>query len=217
MPKYSAAHAHCHTKNFGTPDPTSVSEERQEFQDGISLILEHQEKIISCPDYFFCPLSFANCTVCSRFANLLVAPLRLGHIIVGWRHGNLVESCPQCQGKCLVTSFGGHNGIYWWRGLCLQCRQWCKAECGSCTQNDRQRFVSRMLKRVPEQLQEDDSICLQVLIGELRVGKTRNSESPVMELYLSEFRPKRTVSLELLSDDGQADSGAEQSKGEVVC
>jgi len=90
---------------------------------------------------------------------VLSGPIRLGQLVVGWRHGSLTDQCPDCEGKVLITEFGSHlkSGRHWWAGLCLECRQWVSS---SSPHNEkfqrRLKTASRILERSPDQFVQDE-------------------------------------------------------------
>lgn len=93
----------------------------QVFTAAIDQVLDKEESILSCPDYFFTPLSFASCSWPYVGGS---GPLCLGYLMLGWKVGLLIEDCPKCREKALVTSFGGSplSGSNSWTGFCTKCR-----------------------------------------------------------------------------------------------
>ncbi len=88
----------------------------------IDLLLQYRKTILNCGDYFFCHLPFA----AASFPYLQGdGPLVLGHLVFGWEQNILIEQCPACERKVLITSFAGSplSGSNSWTGLCLSCRQ----------------------------------------------------------------------------------------------
>jgi hypothetical protein len=98
-----------------------ASLEEKLFFDNLPLILDHAQIIVENREYFFCPLAFCWCSL------LWIAgggPLCLGHLLLGWSAGVLTEPCSDCNGRVLVTSFGGSplSGSNSWSGYCVGCR-----------------------------------------------------------------------------------------------
>jgi hypothetical protein len=95
--------------------------EFQTFSQNLQLLLDKQEEILSCPDYFFTPLSFAGCSWPYIGGG---GPLCLGYLLLGWSSELLIEPCPGCKGKALVTFFGGSplSGCCGWSGFCVDCQ-----------------------------------------------------------------------------------------------
>ena len=95
--------------------------EFQTFWENHRLLLDKQEEILSCPDYFFTPLSFAGCSWPYVGGG---GPLCLGYLLLCWRSGLLVEPCPRCGGNAMVTFFGGSplSGSCGWSGFCIDCQ-----------------------------------------------------------------------------------------------
>ncbi len=94
----------------------------QLFSQKIELLLQHQQSILRCSDYFFCHPAFANTSWPYVSGD---GPLQLGGLLLGWRGNILIARCLNCDGKVLITSFAGSlgTGSNTWTGLCLCCRQ----------------------------------------------------------------------------------------------
>ena len=98
--------------------PSSNSEEAfLLFSENLDLIRANEKTILECAEYFFCDIPFASCSWPYVGGD---GPLCLGYLLLGWKDGLLVEPCPGCGGKCLVTSFGGSplSGSNSWSGIC---------------------------------------------------------------------------------------------------
>jgi hypothetical protein len=95
--------------------------EFQTFSQNHRLLLDKQEEILSCPDYFYTPLAFAGCSWPYIGGG---GPLCMGYLLLGWQSGLLIEPCPGCGGKALVTFFGGSplSGSCGWSGFCMDCQ-----------------------------------------------------------------------------------------------
>jgi hypothetical protein len=102
-------------------DREKRAQEEQFFCDNLQLMLDRGQDILANSEYFFCPLSFAWC------AFLWIGgggPLCLGHLLLGWNEGILIEPCPDCNSRVFVTSFSGSplSGSNSWSGFCIGCR-----------------------------------------------------------------------------------------------
>lgn len=137
-----------------TPE-NSGEEEREDaqrlFRENLSLVLSYQQDIISCSEYFFCPLPIAWCSV------LFIAgsgPLCLGYLLLGWSNGTLTEQCVACGGTVLITCFGGSmlSGSNWCFGLCRDCGQSQKSHSAPTVFKDRVDFVLAARKQFPHEL-----------------------------------------------------------------
>jgi hypothetical protein len=108
-----------HSRGY-VPENIETAHEKALFLENLSLILQHQQQILACPQYFFCTPSFAWCSWPYVGGD---GPIPLGYLLLGWSHGLLTEPCPSCQGRALVTSFGGSplSGSCAWTGLCQNC------------------------------------------------------------------------------------------------
>lgn len=89
------------------------------FQD-IELLVEHADEIIARAEYFHCPLAFAYCGWPYVGGG---GPLALGHLLIGWREGCLIDECPGCGGDLWIFRFAGSplSGGNWHRGFCRSC------------------------------------------------------------------------------------------------
>jgi len=150
----SKTRSYCREFRTENVDPYVKTVELRLFQDNIYLILKHQLAIMSCSDYFFCRPSFSHCSIGALGATVLAGPIRLGQLVIGWRHGSLIEQCPRCEGKVLITKFGSllNSGRNWWTGLCLECQQWVGSFSSQQDKFQRRlKTASRILKRLPDQ------------------------------------------------------------------
>lgn len=127
-----------------------ISREEQLFCDNLQLLLEHSQDILDRGEYFFCPLSFAWCSLLYLGSS---GPLSLGQLILGWEDGILLEPCPDCGGKVLVTTYGGSilSGSNGWGGFCMGCSSY-KSHRGSVHKpfSKRAEFASAVRKKFPE-------------------------------------------------------------------
>ena len=90
------------------------------FQD-IDPFVDHADEIIERAEYFHCPLAFAYCGWPYVGGG---GPLALGHLLIGWREGYLIDACSRCGGALLIFRFAGSplSGGNWHRGFCRACR-----------------------------------------------------------------------------------------------
>ena len=153
----ASARGYCQASRMEVTDNFITTTEARLFQDNISLILKQQTAILTVADYFFCPLSNAYCSVGVLCATILSSTLRLGHLLIGWRSGVLIDSCPHCNGKALITAFGArlNSGSDWWRrAFCIGCRKWLELSSPRVDFERRVEVVKRILKRTPEHYEE---------------------------------------------------------------
>lgn len=89
------------------------------FQD-VELFLDHADEIIERAEYFHCPLAFAYCGWPYVGGG---GPLALGHLLIGWREGYLIDECSRCGGALLIFRCAGSplSGDNWHRGFCRAC------------------------------------------------------------------------------------------------
>lgn len=217
MPIYSSARGYCYSR---VPDKVTVKTEQRErelFEANIGLLLQHEPVILSCADYFFCPLSMSYCAVGFPGASILEGAFRLGHLLIGWRDGGFTDRCPTCSGEVLITAFGGIRS-YWWQALCLECNEWCRSVSSRDLFEQRKSFADSLVKSFPdrlEQWQEFDGFefdwvdglrparktrwtermlynpaQFEELINELRSGRLRQPDPPVEGLSQQEFKEK---------------------------
>jgi hypothetical protein len=147
---------YCRSHGHGDVDAYDAFIQTRLFEDNIASILRQESAILCCSDYFFCSLFVAHCCVGLPGALVLSGPIRLGHLLIAWRHGILIEICRHCGGKVLITSFTGNikDNSNRWHGICVDCKEWLSA---SSSKNDfRHRFqvATRILKRLPDQFEE---------------------------------------------------------------
>ncbi len=131
-------------------DREKTAREEKLFCDNLQILLEHAQDIVTNSEYFFCPLSFAWCSLLYLNGS---GPLSLGQLLLGWHDGILLEPCPDCGGKVLVTTYGGSilSGSNGWSGFCVAC-------CGKKSRRDsvhkpfskRANFSSAVRKKFPE-------------------------------------------------------------------
>lgn len=187
-------------------DHESTATEYALFCENLPLLLEHRQDILSCGEYFFCPLSFAWCSW------LWIAgsgALCLGYLLLGWQQGILAEPCPACGETVHITSFGGSllSGANWCYGWCLNCQASQKSKPASVSLKDRMDYVLAMRKQLPVEIScwEDyegyifswggnglqparkkrlvtkpvvETVSLEVVIEELRSGRIRRGRRP---------------------------------------
>jgi hypothetical protein len=91
------------------------------FIENLDLIRSSEQKILEMAEYFFCELPFSRCSWPYVGGD---GPLCLGHLLLGWRDGILIEPCPDCDGECLSYSFAGSPlpGSNSWSGFCTLCK-----------------------------------------------------------------------------------------------
>ncbi len=153
----ASARGYCQASGIESTDGFITATEARLFQDNISLILKNQIAILTVADYFFCPISNAYCSAGALGATILGSTLRLGHLIIGWRSGVLIDSCPHCNGKALITAFSAHlkSGAPWWRrAFCIGCRKWLELSSPRVDFDRRMEVVKRILKHTPEHYEE---------------------------------------------------------------
>jgi hypothetical protein len=181
------------------------------FKSNVGLLLQHAPIILSCADYFFCPLSFSYCAVGFPGASMLEGAFRLGHLLAGRRDGGFTDRCPTCSGEVLITAFGGVRS-YWWQALCLECNEWCRSVSSRDLFEQRKSFADSLVKSFPdrlEQWQEFDGFefdwvrkqrwtermlynaaPLDAVIDELQTGRQRQLDVPVEGFSQEEFSNK---------------------------
>lgn len=147
---------YCYAHAIEPTDNHLTTVEKRLLQDNSSLILNHCSTILTVAEYFFCPLSFAYCITGIPGAVVLSCALRLGHLLIGWRHGALVERCPKCNGEAFITTFGGNlkSAIMWSEALCIGCRELLRFPSSREATSKRIEVVRRIVKRFPEFLEE---------------------------------------------------------------
>jgi hypothetical protein len=91
------------------------------FTENIELLRAHEKTFLECAEYFFCDIAFASCSWPYVTGD---GSLCLGYLLLGWREGLLLESCPTCNSECPVTSFSGSplSGSQSWSGFCTNCK-----------------------------------------------------------------------------------------------
>lgn len=106
----------------GNSNSEKRAQEVRLFCDNLALLVEHEQEILACSEYFFCPLPFVWCSFLWVGGS---GPLCLGHFLLGWRNRILTEQCDSCSGTVLITCFGGSalSGRIWCFGFCQNCRQ----------------------------------------------------------------------------------------------
>ena len=143
-----AIHVHAYAPSDSVRE--KIAREEHLFCENLQLLLEHSQEIVDNYEYFFCPLSFAWCSLLYLGSS---GPLSLGQLILGWNDGILLEPCPDCGGKVLVTTYGGSilSGSNAWGGFCMDCSSY-KSRRGSVHKPFRKRanFASAVLKKFPE-------------------------------------------------------------------
>lgn len=90
-----------------------------------ALLFAHADDILKRAEYFFCPLSLAYCSWPYLGG---CGPFRLGHLLVGWRDGQLIDECLYCHGDLLIYFFGGSilSGGNTFTGYCINCGAICR-------------------------------------------------------------------------------------------
>lgn len=132
------------------------------FTENIELLRAHEKTILECGEYFFCDIAFASCSWPYVTGD---GPLCLGYLLLGWREGLLLESCPTCNSKCLVTSFSGSplSGSQSWSGFCTNCKTMQSSQ-NQPVQNQltkKIQFIVNLRKHYPQktwQLEEQDAM-----------------------------------------------------------
>ena len=188
----------------------------QILSDHLPLILEHERDILTCADYFFCPLDFAYCSWAWVGSD---GPLYLGYLLLGWRDGSLTGVCTACGGIVLVTSFGGSilSGSNWWSGICESCHSKKKGRWERL--DGRWQFVRNLRQRYPHEICEWEEydglifswggnglepgrkkrlvhqplakpVSLNVLIDELKSGSIRVAKMPNVSLLKQDMKLK---------------------------
>ncbi|WP_045221547.1 hypothetical protein [Desulfonatronum thioautotrophicum] len=82
----------------------------------LGLFIENTELILSRPEYF-------NITTDAAYLGLMVGfywRIPLGVLVMLWKEGKLMTTCPQCQGKTYVLSVNGSSGsgVNMFAGIC---------------------------------------------------------------------------------------------------
>ena len=188
----------------------------QVFSDHLPLILQHERDILTCADYFFCPLDFAYCSWAYVGGD---GPLYLGYLLLGWRDRSLNGLCTACGGTVLVTSFGGSilSGSNSWSGICESCHS--KQHGRWDHFNVARDFATNLRKRYPHEIcewEEYDGLIfswggnglepghkkrlvhqalanpatLNALIDELKSGNVRVAKMPNVSLIKQEMKLK---------------------------
>ncbi len=85
----------------------------------LGLFIENTELILSRPEYF-------NITTDAAYLGLMVGfywRIPLGVLVMLWKEGKLMTTCPQCQGKTYVLSVHGSSGsgVNMFAGICEKC------------------------------------------------------------------------------------------------
>lgn len=104
-----------------TPAPVRAEEERT-FCNQIPQLFENAEIILAHLEYFHCyPGEFAYTSWPYLRGD---GPLCLGHLVLGWQLGILVQTCPECGGSVYVYSIAGSpgSGRNSSSGYCPTCR-----------------------------------------------------------------------------------------------
>jgi hypothetical protein len=150
----------------GNPD-SSKKESISLFTENIELLRAHEKNILECAEYFFCDIAFASCSWPYVTGD---GPLCLGYLLLGWREGLLLESCPTCNSECIVTSFGGSplSGSQSWSGFCTNCKtmQTSKNKPVQNPITKKIQFIVNLRKHYPQktwQLEEQDA--MQFIFG----------------------------------------------------
>lgn len=135
------------------PEPgheKEMAEEQDLFADNLSLILEHEQTILNVCEYFFCPLSFAWCSILWVGGS---GPFCLGHLLLGWESNILVDKCSKCGRRLLITCFGGSalSGCNGFSGICIACEVW-QHERGAGHFRERMTFAVNIRKQFPQQI-----------------------------------------------------------------
>jgi hypothetical protein len=197
-------------------NPTEAGSQKTEtelqlFSENLPPILKHETHIISCAEYFFCPLKFAFCGWAYVSGG---GPLYLGYLLLGWREGMLTGECVDCGERILVVSFGGSvlSGSNSWRGICESCRtektgRW---EHWGCHVG----FVMDLRKRFPAEVchwEEYDTLVFswnqtglepgrRKRLVRIRVAESVTLETLIDELKTGNLRQGNTPNLSLLND-----------------
>lgn len=135
------------------PDSDTRYADAKLFFEHIHLFLAHSSDILQRPDYFFCPLSFA-------FGSWPFVggsgPLRLGHLLIGWRDGDLLDHCLYCEADLYLYAFGGSplSGSNWFAGKCITCGASCTLRNVSGKLIPLIQFAVRVRSQFPEQVTE---------------------------------------------------------------
>jgi hypothetical protein len=208
-------------------DREAMGREFELFRKNAKSLLDHQDAILACEDYFFVPLAFAGCS----FAYLGGGgPLCLGYLLLGWVDGILIEPCIKCEGQVRVVSFGGSplSGSTAWSGFFPTCDKRRSAQGSVHTPFFKKiEFVMKLRQAFPVKVygwvEEDHSkfswggnglepskrkvwrgeptakpITLETLIGELSSGILRKPNRPNVSLL------KNKLELEFLTKSGAA-------------
>lgn len=171
----------------------------QLFCDHLALILQHERDILSCADYFFCPLDFAFCSWPYVSGD---GPLYLGYLLLGWRDRSLTADCAECGGTVLVTMFGGSvlSGSNSWAGICESCHA---KQNGHWEQFGRHvQFVITLRKRFPAE------VCRWEEYDGVVFSWADNGLQPARKKRLIHRQFAKPVSLNVLIDELKSGNGS---------
>lgn len=104
----------------GTAHLPAAEGDARLFQEHFRLLLRNEPAILATAEYFFAQPSFAFCSFPYVVGD---GPLFVGYLLLGWKNNLLIGSCKSCDGRVIVTSFGGSvlSGSNSWSGLCTEC------------------------------------------------------------------------------------------------
>ncbi len=190
------------------------------FSQNIELLLQHQQTILACSEYFFCSPSFSYCSCPWTSGN---GHLVIGYLLLSWHNRLLVQPCPDsgCSGEVLITSFSGSpfSGANSFAGYCTNCRS---RKSGSRTDipfYELVNFVSKLRQIFPDKVCEQeeylgqefswgdsglrpimktrnlwkplaDPVTLAVLIDELKSNNIRKGKLPNVQLLKNHLKLK---------------------------
>jgi hypothetical protein len=179
-------------------DREAMGREFELFRKNAKSLLDHQDAILACEDYFFVPLAFAGCS----FAYLGGGgPLCLGYLLLGWVDGILIEPCIKCEGQVRVVSFGGSplSGSTAWSGFCPTSD---KRRSAPGSVHSKFSWGGNGLEPSKRKVWRGEPtakpITLETLIGELSSGILRKPNRPNVSLL------KNKLELEFLTKSGAA-------------
>lgn len=101
--------------------PEETRDELEMLRDNLDRILEQADIILETPEKFHCLLHAAH-------FGLTTGPnwqIPLGVLILLWREGKLITTCPHCAGKTHILRAGGSpfSGANTSTGICINCKE----------------------------------------------------------------------------------------------
>jgi hypothetical protein len=204
------------SKGYYPNSSADVDQDWQLFCQNVQLLLQHQQTILACSDYFFCSPSFSYCSWPWTSGD---GPLVIGYLLLSWQNRLLVQSCPDsgCGVQVLITSFSGSplSGANSWAGYCTNCRS---RKSGSRTDirfYELVDFVSKLRQKFPatvQQIEEYDAFefsfggdglkpVIKKKVVQVPVAEPVNFATLLLELKAGTIRKGRPVNVYLLKKE----------------